>query len=76
VRVSWRDCVVAFSLRDLHLDSDSNPSPQSPFQPPTAQRYQEYQHFPKEWILLSGTKGINHLASGCGINAEKSLVSP
>jgi hypothetical protein len=29
--------------------------------------------FPRECTLLSG---INHLASGCGINAEKSLVFP
>ena len=31
---------------------------------------------PQGVYALSGTKGINYLALGCGINAEKSLVSP
>jgi hypothetical protein len=30
--------------------------------------------FPRECTLLTGTEEINHLASGCGINAEKSLL--
>jgi hypothetical protein len=38
--------------------------------------FPEGNRFPREFTQLNGTKGINHLASGCGINAKKSLVLP